>query len=108
MYAVIETGGKQYRVQKGDVLDVEIPAGELQQDGKLTFDRVLFMGGAGGNGDVTIGAPLVSGAAVKAIVVRDVRGPKVLVFKKKKRKGYRRLNGHRQDLLRVRIESITA
>ena len=105
MYAVIETGGKQYRVQKGDVLDVEIPAGDLKKDSKLTFDRVLFVGGSG---DATVGAPLVSGVAVKAVVVSDVRGPKVLVFKKKKRKGYRRLNGHRQDLLRVRIESITA
>jgi large subunit ribosomal protein L21 len=107
MYAVIETGGKQYRVEKGDVLDVERPAAVVKENEAITFDRVLFLGGAA-SGAVQVGAPLVSGAAVKATVVSEIRGPKVLVFKKKKRKQYRRLNGHRQDLVRVRIDSITA
>jgi large subunit ribosomal protein L21 len=103
MYAVIETGGKQYRVQKGDVLDVERPASAVKENEAITFDRVLFVGGGSA---VQVGAPVVSGVTVKASVVSEVRGPKVLIFKKKKRKGFRRLNGHRQDLVRVRIEAI--
>jgi large subunit ribosomal protein L21 len=103
MYAVIETGGKQYRVQTGDVLDVERPSSDIQGDQAITFDRVLFVGGGK---SVQVGAPVVSGVTVKASVVSEVRGPKVLIFKKKKRKGFRRLNGHRQDLVRVRIEAI--
>ena len=108
MYAVIETGGKQYRVEKGDVLDVERLAAAVKENEAITFDRVLFVGGVEGGGAVQVGAPLVAGAAIKATVVAEIRAPKVLVFKKKKRKQYRRLNGHRQDLMRVRIDSITA
>jgi large subunit ribosomal protein L21 len=102
MYAVIETGGKQYRVAPGDVIDVERgPA--VDDDGAVRFERVLMVGG---DGDISVGTPLVEGALVRASLVDEVRGPKIKVFKKKRRKGYRRTAGHRQDLLRVRIEAI--
>lgn len=102
MYAVIETGGKQYRVAPGDVIDVERgPA--VGDDGAVRFERVLMVGGGD---DVSVGTPLVAGALVRASLVDEVRGPKIKVFKKKRRKGYRRTAGHRQDLLRVRIEGI--
>lgn len=102
MYAVIETGGKQYRVQPGDVLDVELLP--VEDKASLVFDRVLLVGG--GEGEARIGAPTVEGAQVKAVALRHVRGPKLTIFKKKKRKGYRRKTGYRQDLLRVRIDGI--
>jgi len=102
MYAVIETGGKQYRVQKGDVIDVE-RGPEVGDDGSVQFDRVLMVG----DGDaVSLGAPAVEGAVVRASAVDEIRGPKIYVFKFKKRKGYRRKTGHRQNLLRVRIDEI--
>ncbi|MEZ5331209.1 MAG: 50S ribosomal protein L21 [Thermoanaerobaculia bacterium] len=102
MYAVIETGGKQYRVQKGDVIDVERSLGAAEGD-EVTFDQVLLVSGDG----VKAGED-AAGATVSGTVVGEVRGPKVIVFKKKRRKGYKRRNGHRQDLLRVRIEAIEA
>jgi large subunit ribosomal protein L21 len=102
MYAVIETGGKQYRVAPGDVIDVERGA-STEGDGSLRFDRVLMVNGDNG---AQLGSPVVSGALVKASVVGEVRGPKIRVFKKKKRTTYRRTKGHRQDLLRIRIEGI--
>jgi large subunit ribosomal protein L21 len=102
MYAVIETGGKQYRVAPGDVIDVERGASS-EGDGSLRFDRVLMVNGDNG---AQLGSPVVSGALVKASVVGEVRGPKIRVFKKKKRTTYRRTKGHRQDLLRVRIDGI--
>ena len=103
MYAVIETGGKQYRVHPGDVIDVErLPAAE---DSEIVFDRVLMVDNGG---DVKIGDPVVAGAQVRGVKLREVRGPKVTVFKMKRRKGYRRKNGHRQDLLRVEIKDIQA
>jgi large subunit ribosomal protein L21 len=104
MYAVIETGGKQYRVQPGDVIDVErslVPG----DDGAVEFARVLMVGG---DGPVQVGAPLVAGATVLGQALAEVRGPKIKVFKKKRRKGYKRTTGHRQDLLRVRIEEVRA
>ena len=112
MYAIIETGGKQYRVEPGDIIDIE----RLPADGESTdvvFDRVLMVGG-NGEGDsedrnaVKIGKPVVEGAQVHGERLADVRGPKITVFKMKRRKGYRRKNGHRQDLLRVRIKDIQA
>lgn len=103
MYAVIETGGKQYRVEPGDVIDVERIPGVSEESSDVVFDRVLLLGG---DGDVQVGRPTVEGARVEAVRTADVRGPKVVVFKMKRRKGYRRKNGHRQDLLRVRIENI--
>jgi large subunit ribosomal protein L21 len=101
MYAVIETGGKQYRVKAGDEIDIELLP--VADDEKIVFDRVLM---AGEEGDVQVGTPTLEGATVNATLVREFRGPKVLVFKMKRRKGYRRKNGHRQNLLRVRIQDI--
>lgn len=104
MYAVIETGGKQYRVEQGDVIDVELMGGAEDASGPVTFDRVLMIGGEAPR----VGTPTVEGAQVTGRLVDSIRGPKIRVFKKKRRKGYRRTNGHRQDLLRVRIENIEA
>lgn len=104
MYAVIETGGKQYRVAPGDVVDVERIPGISEESSEVLFDRVLLLGG---DGDVQVGRPTVEGAQVRGVRVDDVRGPKIVVFKMKRRKGYRRKRGHRQNLLRVRIEDIT-
>jgi|SRR6185369_12005628 len=105
MYAVIQSGGKQYRVAPGDVLDIELLPG--REGDAIRFDRVLMVGGGEGNdAGFQVGNPLVTGALVNASLVRELRGPKIRVFKKKKRKQYRRTNGHRQDLLRVRIDDI--
>lgn len=103
MFAVIETGGKQYRVQPGDVIDVERDA--ACDSDTVTFDRVLMVGGDSGT---QVGTPTVAGASVSGALVGEVRGDKILVFKFKRRKGYRRKIGHRQDLLRVRIDDIKA
>ena len=104
MYAVIETGGKQYRVEPGDVLDIE-RLGGTGDDGAVEFDRVLLVGDDDG---VRVGTPVVDGASVKGSVVREARGPKIRIFKYKRRKGYRRTKGHRQGLHRVRIDDIQA
>ncbi len=101
MYAVINTGGKQYRVKEGDVLDVEKLG--VEQGGTVLFDRVLLIED---EGKVLIGTPVLSGAAVKAEVVANFKGDKVLIFKKKRRKQYRRTKGHRQQLAKVRIVKI--
>lgn len=102
MYAVIETGGKQYRVEPGDIIDIERLPGADDESSDVTFDRVLMVGGD----DVQIGRPTVEGAQVTAQRVADIKGRKVIVFKFKRRKGYRRKNGHRQHLTRVRIQDI--
>jgi large subunit ribosomal protein L21 len=102
MYAVIKTGGKQYRVAADDVLTVEKLAGE--PGAKIEFGEVLMVGGNGAG--VKIGAPLVSGALVKAEVVEQGRGPKVIAFKKRRRKNSRRKRGHRQELTTVKITEI--
>ena len=96
MYAVIQTGGKQYRVQAGDVLVVEKLAGE--PGAEVAFDKVLMLGGEGG---VTVGAPLVDGAVVTATLIETRKGAKIKVFKKIRRQGYRRTNGHRQPETRA-------
>ncbi|MCB1054412.1 MAG: 50S ribosomal protein L21 [Acidobacteria bacterium] len=105
MYAVIETGGKQYRVQPGDVIDVELLSEAGHRGSEIEFDRVLLVAGDDG---VRMGSPVVDGARVSGELLDRVRGAKVLVFKMKKRKGYRRRRGHRQDLMRVRIKEIQA
>jgi large subunit ribosomal protein L21 len=107
MFAVIESGGKQYRVTPGDVIDVELLSGTGEQEGQgeIRFDRVLMVTGDGDEGP-RFGNPVLEGALVKASFVGAVRGPKIRVFKMKKRKQYRRTRGHRQDLHRVRIEGI--
>ncbi len=101
MYAIIETGGKQYRVEQGDVIDIE-RLGDAVDSGKVEFDRVLMVGGD----EARIGTPAVDGARVTGTLVSELRGPKIRIFKMKRRKGYRRSNGHRQDLHRVRIDNI--
>ncbi len=103
MYAVIETGGKQVRVAEGDVVDLERVAG-AKDGSEVVFDRVLMIGG--GEGEAEVGEPVVEGARVRASLVSDLRGPKIIVFKFKRRKGYRRRIGHRQDMQRFRIEAI--
>ena len=103
MYAVIKTGGKQYRVEKDAVLQLEKLPGEAGDS--LTFDQVLLLG----DGESTkVGSPTLEGAQVTAEVLEQTRGPKIVVFKKKRRKNYRRKNGHRQDLTVVRITDIQA
>ena len=105
MYAVIESGGKQYRVEPGDVIDVERLEATGKKVQKVKFDRVLLVGDDKG---VQVGTPEIKGAQVTGVLVDEVRGAKVRVFKMKRRKGYRRSQGHRQDLLRVRIDNIKA
>ena len=102
MYAVIKTGGKQYRVAADDVLVIEKIAGDA--GAKVEFGEVLMVGGEGAS--VKIGVPLVSGAIVKAEVVEQGRGPKVIAFKKRRRKNSRRKRGHRQELTTVKITEI--
>ncbi len=102
MYAVIQSGGKQYRVEPGEVLEVEL-LDNVGEDGKVVFDQVLMVGGDAG---VKVGQPVLADATVSAHLVREMRGPKLRVFKKKRRKQYRRTNGHRQYLAQVRIEEI--
>jgi large subunit ribosomal protein L21 len=101
MYAVLETGGKQYRVSAGDTLKIERLTTEAGQT--HTFDRVLLVNN---DGQLTVGAPTVDSARVLADVVDHVRGAKVIAFKLKRRKGYRRKQGHRQELTVVRIKEI--
>ncbi len=103
MYAVIKTGGKQYRVAEGDVITVERIPGEA--GAAVTLDQVLMTGTAG---TVTVGSPLVAGATVTAELVEQSRGPKVIVFKKRRRQNSRRKNGHRQDLSVLKITGIQA
>lgn len=101
MYAIIETGGKQYRVEKGDVIDVELL--DEANKGQIEFKNVLFIN----NGKtVKIGEPLVVGSAVRGELVQEVKGPKVVSFKFKRRKGLRCKIGHRQRYTRVKITDI--
>jgi large subunit ribosomal protein L21 len=103
MYAVVTSGGKQYRVEAGSELVVE----RLTDDAgsTITFDRVLLVGDGE---DVTVGTPTVQGASVSGTVLGEVLGPKLIVFKFKQKATYRRKNGHRQHLTRVRIDEISA
>ena len=101
MYAVIETGGKQYRVTAGDTLEVERLTSEAGQI--FTFDRVLL---TSNDGKVSQGAPMVKDATVTADIVEHIRGPKTIAFKMKRRKGYHRTVGHRQELTVVKIKEI--
>ena len=101
MYAVIKTGGKQYRVQPGDTIVVEKLAGDAGAD--VSFGEVLMLGGDKG---VTLGAPLIDGATVAATLVETRKGEKVKIFKKTRRQGYRRTNGHRQQETVLRITGI--
>lgn len=101
MYAVIKTGGKQYRVQPGDVLVVEKLDGDAGSD--VSFGEVLMLGGDKG---ITVGAPLIAGATVAATLIETRKGEKVKIFKKIRRQGYRRTRGHRQMESVLRITGI--
>ncbi len=101
MYAILETGGKQYRVEPGDVVQVEKLPGQVGET--LELSRVRFVHGDDG---VKIGQPLVDGAKVTAQVVRQARTRSIMIFKKKRRKNYRRTKGHRQEFTQVRITGI--
>ncbi|MEJ7802674.1 MAG: 50S ribosomal protein L21 [Candidatus Limnocylindria bacterium] len=103
MYAVVTTGGKQYRVEAGSELVIERLAEEAGTS--VTFDRVLLIG----DGEaITIGTPTVDGASVSGTVLREELGPKLIIFKFKQKATYRRTRGHRQHLVRVRIDEINA
>lgn len=101
MYAVIQTGGKQYRVKSGEQLKVEMLPAEV--GAPVSFDRVLMLGEGDG---VRVGAPYVDGAKVKATVVAQGRGEKVRIFKLRRRKHYAKTQGHRQSFTEVRIDEI--
>lgn len=101
MYAIIETGGKQQKAVPGETLQVERLAAEVGETVRL--DRVMLVSR---DGQVSLGRPYVDGVSVTATVTAQDRGPKVLVFKKKKRKGYRRTKGHRQSYTSLRVEAI--
>lgn len=103
MYAVIKTGGKQYRVSAGETLKIETVAGDVGS--AVVLDKVLMVG----EGDkVTIGKPLLSGASVKATIVSHGRADKVKIFKMKRRKHYQKHQGHRQNYTEIRIDGISA
>jgi large subunit ribosomal protein L21 len=105
MYAIIEDSGTQIRVSAGEVIDIDLR--DLGKSKKtITFDRVLLVGDAASDDAATIGTPYVDGATVKAEVLDEIRGEKIDVIKFKRRKGYRRKQGHRQRYLRVRIKDI--
>ena len=103
MYAVIVTGGKQYRVKEGDLLSVEKL--DIPQGRKVDFDRVLLLEDGQ---DIQVGTPVLEKAVVRAAVIETYKDEKVLVFKKKRRKQFRRTRGHRQLMTRVKIERIVA
>lgn len=102
MYAIIATGGKQIRVEEGRYVEIEMLDAEV--DSTVTFDQVLLVSK---DGNVTIGAPVVNGAKVTGRVLRHGKGPKVIVYKMRPKKHYRRMRGHRQPFTRVMIESIS-
>lgn len=102
MYAVIKTGGKQYKVSEGDLLKVEKIDGAVGET--VEIDQVLMVGGA----EVKLGTPLVPGAKVKAQIVGQEKDKKILVFKSKRRKGYRKKFGHRQQITRLKVAAIEA
>ena len=102
MYAIIATGGKQYKVSEGDIINVEklgVEAGET-----VTFDQVLAVS----DNEMKVGSPFVDGASVTAAVVENGRGKKVIVYKYKRKTGYHKKNGHRQAYTKVKIEKINA
>ena len=102
MYAIVETGGKQYRAEQGDVLEVEKLDGAV--GATITLDKVLMISGEAGT---KIGTPTVSKATVTGEILAQDRHPKIIVFKKKRRKNYRRTNGHRQSFTKLKITGIS-
>lgn len=101
MYAIIATGGKQYKVAEGDIINVEKLG--ASKDDTVTFDQVLAVN----NGELKVGTPTVAGAKVSAKVIREGKAKKVIVYKYKRKSGYHKKNGHRQQFTQVKIESIT-
>lgn len=102
MYAVFQTGGKQFRAEPGTRL--RVPTLDLEPGAAVVFDKVLLTGD--GEKAVQVGAPTVAGASVKAEVLRHGREKKIIVFKKKRRKGYSKKQGHRQDFTEIRIDEV--
>jgi large subunit ribosomal protein L21 len=102
MYAVIKTGGKQYKVSEGDIITIEKL--ESEAGDKVKFEEVLAVN----DGELKVGDPTVNGASVEASVVRNGRGKKIIVYKYKRKSGYHKKNGHRQSFTQVRIEKINA
>ena len=101
MYAIVDIAGQQFKVEAGKQIFVNRQAAEVGD--ALSFDKVLLLDN---EGDVKVGAPYIEGAAVKATVVEHCKGDKVIIFKKKRRKGYQKKNGHRQYLTKLQIEGI--
>jgi large subunit ribosomal protein L21 len=102
MYAIIKTGAKQYKVSEGDVLSVEKLEGEKGTE--VVFNEVLMVSG---DNDVKIGRPFVEGASVTGEIVTQTKGPKLIIFKMKRRKGFRKKTGHRQELTSMKIKKIS-
>ncbi len=102
MYAVLETGSKQYRVSAGDTLEIESLA--IESGKEVTFDRVLMVNN---DGKISVGCPTVPNATIRADVVDHVRGDKKIAFKMKRRKGFHKTIGHRQQLTRIKIKEIS-
>lgn len=103
MYAIIQTGGKQFRVEKGSKLKVEKLLGE--EGSEIQIPEVLLVSGENG-GDPKIGTPILSDSKVSATILRQFRAPKVIVFKKRSKKGYKKIQGHRQNLTEIEIKEI--
>jgi large subunit ribosomal protein L21 len=101
MYAIVEIAGQQFKAEAGKKLYVHRLEGN--EGDSISFDRVLL---TDNGGTISVGTPTVSGVAVKATILSHLKGDKVLIFKKKRRKGYKKLNGHRQSLTQIAIESI--
>ncbi|MEY2715248.1 MAG: ribosomal protein [Planctomycetota bacterium] len=106
MYAIIEDSGTQIKVQKGDVLDIDLR--DAADGSTLTFDKVLAVGDVAGGAAAKLGMPYLSGASVTAKVLGEADGPKVLVGKYKRRKGFRKTIGHKQHYTRIEVLSINA
>jgi len=102
MYAVFKTGGKQFRAEPGT--RIRIPSLDAEPGDSVTFDHILLAGD--GEETVQVGTPMVDGASVKAEVLRHGRADKVIVFKRKRRKGYRKKQGHRQNFTEIRVEEV--
>ena len=101
MYAIVEIAGQQFKVQKDQ--RVYVHRLEAEEGASVTFDRVLL---TDDNGKVNVGAPVIEGVKVKAKVLKHLKGDKVIIFKKKRRKGYKKKNGHRQSLTQIVVEGI--
>ena len=103
MFAILETGGKQYKVEEGDILEVELLSEDKRQkQDKYTFENVLLLKGK----ETLLGTPYVKNAKIRAKILSEIKAPKVIVFKKKSKKQYRKTLGHRQRLHKILIEKI--